>query len=115
MILFIGGEKMTKKWSNAIKIFLIIVVSMTIGLIIGIKVFESCFVVCEYGDSIISYSIKFGQIQSCSSNFQGDGTEDPFEHTVKINLDGIHNNKDAVEQIQKQISDLGGRVISVLQ
>lgn len=88
-------------------------ISLIVGFFIGKYYFKISFIVCEYNGSRRSYFVNYGRLKS-ADNFAGD-VEETENEMPEFNLNGIYNNHDAIKQIEKQISEHGGRVITILE
>ena len=110
------ASKSIAKWKIVVITIAMVVISIVIGVIIGKSTSKESFIAFEYNGSTICYSLKSGQVNASTSSMSGTEEDSrPMDKLLNIDLNGIHNNKDAIEAIQKQVADNGGRVISVLQ
>lgn len=100
---------MNKKIIIAIAGTLTVIISMIIGWFIGDRLSPTAFIVCDYCGSITTYTVRFGQIRGATMSIST-GVK-PLE----INLDGVNNTTKAVEEIERQVREQGGNIISVSQ
>ena len=104
------------KWKMVVAAIAIAVVFIAIGMIIGTKMSKKSFIAFEYNGSTTCYSLKSGKINASTSSLSGKEIDSgSMDNLLNIDLNGIHNNKAAIEKIEKQVVDQGGRVISVIQ
>lgn len=110
------NNKSIEKWKIVVISIAMVVISIVIGVIIGKSTSKESFIAFEYDGSTTCYSLKSGQVNaSTSSVSNGEGESKPMDKLLNIDLNGIHNNKDAIKAIEQQVTDNGGRIISVLQ
>ncbi len=104
------------KWKMIVAAVAIAVVFIVIGIIIGTNMSKKSFIAFEYNGSTTCYSLKSGKINASTSSLSGKETDSgAMDNLLNIDLGGIHNNKAAIEKIEKQVVDQGGRIISVIQ
>ena len=102
---------MIKKIITVIGIALISLIS---GFFIGKYYFKISFLVCEYNGSKRSYLINRGRLKSID-NYTDDYMSESKNKMPEFNLNGIYDNHNAIKQIEKQISEYGGHIITILE
>ena len=109
-------NKNVAKWKVVVIAIAMVVISLVIGVIIGKVTSRESFIAFEYNGSTTCYSLKSGQVSASTSSVSSeDENSSSIDELLKIDLNGIHNNEKAIESIRKQVTDNGGRIISVLE
>ena len=103
---------MSKNLKTSLLMSLVAVTFLFVGWGIGVTLFRDAFVVCQYEDSIATYCIRHGKVSGNTGSLYIPSSN-PGHEGIKINLENVHTNKQAIKEIEKQVQAGGGHVIAV--
>ena len=95
---------MKTKWKIIISAIAVATIFSVIGFFAGVSYKQIGFLVCEYNGQILTYTIQNGKITGMT------GDMGVFE--IKTSDINSNNNKQALEQLENNVREAGGKIIS---